>query len=100
MQQVCERENLDHIEIRTLQPALWPNSANEKVSMVLPLPENQQQLERQLGSKVRAQCKKAGRYQPVIRFGALDLLDDFYHVFRSEERRVGRGGRPRWRRGR
>lgn len=89
LQQVCERENLDHIEIRTLQPALWPNSANEKVSMVLPLPENQQQLERQLGSKVRAQCKKAGRYQPVIRFGALDLLDDFYHVFATNMRDLG-----------
>src|SRR5690625_8010962 len=89
LQQVCEQESLNHIEIRTLQPALWPNSANEKVSMVLPLPEKRQQLEQQLGSKVRAQCKKAERYQPVVRFGSLELLDDFYHVFATNMRDLG-----------
>src|SRR5690625_6803666 len=57
--------------------------------MVLPLPEKRQQLEQQLGSKVRAQCKKAERYQPVVRFGSLELLDDFYHVFATNMRDLG-----------
>src|SRR5690625_7982185 len=61
LQQVCEQESLNHIEIRTLQPALWPNSANEKVSMVLPLPEKRQQLEQQLGSKVRSEERRGGK---------------------------------------
>lgn len=89
LQQVCERENLDHIEIRTLQPELWPNSASEKVSMVLPLPKDRQQLDRRLGAKVRAQSKKAESHQPKIRFGTRDLLDDFYRVFATNMRDLG-----------
>lgn len=89
LQKVCEREHLDHIEIRTLQPELWPNSASEKVSMVLPLPKDRQQLDRQLGAKVRAQCKKAESHQPKIRFGTLELLNDFYRVFATNMRDLG-----------
>lgn len=89
LQKVCEREKLDHIEIRTLQPELWPDRSSEKVSMVLPLPKNRQELDRQLGSKVRAQCKKAERHQPMIRFGKLALLDDFYCVFATNMRDLG-----------
>jgi FemAB-related protein (PEP-CTERM system-associated) len=89
LEQVCEREALDHIEIRTMQPKLWPHSSSKKVSMVLPLPKNTQQLDRQLGAKVRAQCKKAEPFDPEIRFGGADLLHDFYRVFAINMRDLG-----------
>ncbi|MDQ2076162.1 FemAB family XrtA/PEP-CTERM system-associated protein [Marinimicrobium sp. ABcell2] len=89
LEQVCAQEELDHIEVRTMQPELWPHKSSKKVSMVLPLPKSSQRLDEQLGAKVRAQCKKAEPYNPEIRFGATDLLDDFYRVFAINMRDLG-----------
>ena len=86
---VCESERLSHIEIRTMQPGLGLPSLSKKVSMVLQLPKTVQQLDEQLGAKVRAQCKKAEPFSPEVRFGGLELLDDFYHVFAINMRDLG-----------
>lgn len=86
---VCESERLSHIEIRTMQPGLGPPSVSKKVSMVLKLPKTQQRLDEQLGAKVRAQCKKAEPFDPEVRFGGLELLEDFYQVFAINMRDLG-----------
>ena len=57
--------------------------------MVLRLPETERQLDDQLGTKVRAQCKKTEPFGPEIRFGRLALLDDFYWVFAINMRDLG-----------
>lgn len=81
--------SLSHIEIRTTQAGL-PYPCNEqKVSMLLPLPTTDKQLDQQLGAKVRAQANKAEEHQPVIRFGKTELLDDFYRVFAHNMRDLG-----------
>ena len=82
-------ENLSHIEIRTMQAGLANNSLDKKVSMVLPLPENNDELEKRLGTKIRAQYKKADAYSPSVKFGKLELLNDFYQVFARNMRDLG-----------
>ncbi|UZJ43924.1 FemAB family PEP-CTERM system-associated protein [Marinimicrobium sp. C6131] len=89
LQTVAMQENLSHIEVRSMQPGLWPNSSEKKVSMVLPLPGTLEQLEDSLTAKVRAQSRKAEEHHPTIAFGGLDLLDDFYRVFARNMRDLG-----------
>lgn len=82
-------KNLSHIEIRTMQPGLAENSLDKKVSMVLALPNSDEELDKQLGAKVRAQYKKAEIYNPSVKIGKLELLDDFYKVFARNMRDLG-----------
>jgi FemAB-related protein (PEP-CTERM system-associated) len=86
---LLDTEKADHLEIRTTQPGLSAPCSTRKVSMVLSLPKTEPELDAQLGSKVRAQYKKAEEYKPDIRFGGLELLDDFYRVFAINMRDLG-----------
>jgi len=88
-QDIRANENLSHIEIRTMQAGLAKNSLDKKVSMVLALPVTNEDLEKNLGSKLRAQYKKAETYAPSVKFGKLELLDDFYNVFARNMRDLG-----------
>ncbi|MDN3638496.1 FemAB family PEP-CTERM system-associated protein [Simiduia curdlanivorans] len=80
---------LKHVEVRTMQSELADTSISKKVSMVLKLPNSKQALESQLSAKVRAQYKKAEINSPSIKFGKLELLDDFYRVFSENMRDLG-----------
>lgn len=86
---VCASEGLSHIEVRSMQADLAERASSKKVSMVLELPTTEAQLDENLGAKVRAQIKKAEQYTPSIRFGKLELLDDFYRVFTQNMRDLG-----------
>jgi len=88
-QTLCMEQQLSHIEIRTMQDGLSDNSLDKKVSMVLELPATDDALEKQLGTKVRAQYKKAEEHTPTYKVGKLDLLDDFYKVFSRNMRDLG-----------
>jgi len=89
MRLICDVEQLDHIEVRSMQPGWGPESVSKKASMVLPLPKTQAELNKQLGAKVRAQAKKAEAYNPEVQFGGLELLDEFYRVFAINMRDLG-----------
>ena len=82
-----------HVELRstTLQTSLQKNMPAKlsKVSMVRPLPESIDQLWDDIGTKVRAQIKKAQRFDLDIKFGKRELLDDFYKVFAENMRDLG-----------
>jgi FemAB-related protein (PEP-CTERM system-associated) len=80
---------LSHIEVRTMQAGIAGNALDKKVSMVLALPNSNEELDKQLGAKVRAQYKKAESYTPGVKFGKLELLDDFYKVFARNMRDLG-----------
>lgn len=85
------REQLDlkHIEIRSIYTGLSTMVSTKKVGMVLPLPMDNEILEKNLGSKLRAQYKKAEEYSPEVRFGKVELLDDFYNVLAHNMRDLG-----------
>lgn len=86
---LCAQENLSHIEVRTMQPNLAAQASSKKASMILALPDSTQQLDENLGAKVRAQYNKAEEHSPTIQFGKLELLDDFYRVFAQNMRDLG-----------
>lgn len=86
---LLQQEGLSHIEVRTTTEGLPFRVSSKKVSMILPLPDSDQALDRQLGSKVRAQYKKTQNEDPDIRFAGLELLDDFYRVFAENMRDLG-----------
>ena len=72
-----------------MQANLGEEASTKKVSMVLALPTSEVALDEQLGAKVRAQYKKAEEHNPQVRFGKLELLDDFYRVFARNMRDLG-----------
>jgi serine/alanine adding enzyme len=88
-QEVRAAKNLSHIEVRTMQAGLADNSLDKKVSMVLELPVSDEQLDKNLGAKVRAQYKKADEFEPSVKTGKLELLEDFYNVFSRNMRDLG-----------
>lgn len=80
---------LKHMEIRSLEPISdWP-VRSEKVAMIRSLPDRVETLERELGSKVRAQVRRAEREGPQVHFGREALLDAFYTVFAHNMRDLG-----------
>lgn len=88
-QEVRAAKNLSHIEVRTMQAGFADNSLDKKVSMVLKLPTSDEQLDKDLGAKVRAQYKKADEFEPNVKTGKLELLEDFYKVFSRNMRDLG-----------
>ena len=62
---------------------------DEKMRMVLELPDSADALWERLHSKVRNQIRKGDKSELSIRWGTLDLLDDFYQVFAINMRDLG-----------
>lgn len=85
----AEKQRLRHVEYRSCEADLGLPASERKVSMILRLPERQETLDQDLGSKVRAQYKLANQHQPILRFGGSELLDDFYRVFSRAMRDLG-----------
>jgi FemAB-related protein (PEP-CTERM system-associated) len=73
----------DHLELRHTEPLGATEMAErlDKVSMVLALPDSEQALAKQLGSKLRSQIRRAERERLDIHWGGAECLDDFYRVF-------------------
>lgn len=80
---------VEHIEMRHCFDELDLPSRSEKVAMLRPLPDNAEQLWKDIGSKLRAQIKKARRHGLETRIGREELLSDFYRVFSHNMRDLG-----------
>lgn len=89
----AEKEGIEHVELRAMfardQEAGAAPSKDHKVSMVRALPESSEQLWSDIGTKVRAQIKKAQRFPLELKFGGRELLDDYYAVFAENMRDLG-----------
>lgn len=86
---IAREHQLKHLEIRATQPLNdWP-ARTDKVSMIKRLPASADQLDDEIGAKVRAQIKRARQEDTEICIGQLDLLDDFYRVFAINMRDLG-----------
>lgn len=83
-------EGSSHLEVRSTNPTLssWPNTT-DKVSMIRPLPSTTEQLDKELGTKIRAQIRRAQRENTEVAIGGRDLLDEFYCVFARNMRDLG-----------
>ena len=78
-----------HIEYR--QTHRMPNlpCRDDKVSMILTLPQDKECLWQNLGSKLRAQINKAATNTHQVKNGRHELVDDFYQVFAHRMRDLG-----------
>jgi FemAB-related protein (PEP-CTERM system-associated) len=87
--QHTEQLGCSHMEIReTHLREDWPAS-QKKVSMVLKLPQDDDTLDRQLGSKLRAQVKRAASHELTAITGGSELLNEFYDVYSRNMRDLG-----------
>lgn len=79
-----------YLEFRDVQPRLgdW-SRRTDKITLRLALPDSVEALSKRLGSKLRAQVKRAEREGVQCRAGGAALLDDFYAVFAENMRDLG-----------
>jgi len=82
--------NASHIEFRhTEKDIVDLPCRTDKVTFILPLPQNKEDLWASFKPKLRAQIKRSSRLSPSIKIGRNELLDDFYHVFSINMRDLG-----------
>lgn len=86
---IAKKLNVEHIEFRDCQKFSDLPAKQAKVSMLLNLPTTHDILWQNLGTKLRAQIKKAERNNLVVKIGKHELLNDFYKVFSQNMRDLG-----------
>jgi FemAB-related protein (PEP-CTERM system-associated) len=90
--QLADELNVKHLELRHevlfKHPALT-YERTDKVHMRLALPSSPDELMASFKSKLRSQVKKANENPFEVRFGGLELLEDFYGVFAHNMRDLG-----------
>lgn len=90
--EVCDteskKEDIKYIEVRTLAKVKF-EASTKKVSMLRAMPDTYEQFDKEIGTKIRAQVKKGDTYQPRLRIGGIELLDDYYEVFAQNMRDLG-----------
>ena len=86
---VRQKLDLKQIEVRSIYDGIGKDPSTKKASMLLCLPDSDDEYENTVGSKVRAQYKKAEEFHPTARIGKAELLDDFYQVFSRNMRDLG-----------
>ncbi len=86
---IADELSIEHVEFRDdVQRPDWPVKT-DKVAMLLQLPATEAELLHQLGSKLRAQIKRAEKENLQTEVGRINLLDDFYSVFSKHMRDLG-----------
>lgn len=84
------QQKLNHIELRCQQADMLPLPAKQhKVTFLLPLPAESDQLWKSFKAKVRSQVRRPGKEGMYARVGRNDLLEAFYRVFSTNMRDLG-----------
>jgi serine/alanine adding enzyme len=78
-----------HIENRHTHELSNLPCRDDKVSMILELPEQMECLWHNFVSKQRAQINKAETNKHQVKYGKHELVDDFYQVFAHKMRNLG-----------
>jgi serine/alanine adding enzyme len=90
--QLADQMNVRYLELRHELPIEHPQlnaCRTDKVHMRLRLPATEDLLMQSFKAKLRSQVKKSQAYGLTIRWGGLDLLEDFYNVFAVNMRDLG-----------
>lgn len=87
--EIAREVGAKHLELRDVRKRPDLLCKQNKVSMLLALPKSREQLFENVGSKVRAQIRKAEKFRFEFRSGGSELLDDFYRVFSINMRDLG-----------
>lgn len=86
----AQLKSASHVEFRDIEKheGSW-GLREDKVVMLLDLPEDSETLWKNIGTKVRAQVKRPQREPVSCKQGGLELLDDYYDVFARNMRDLG-----------
>jgi FemAB-related protein (PEP-CTERM system-associated) len=95
--ELARSRNARHVELRHRKATtgLSLPERNDKVSMVLRLPGDEDALAKTLGSKLRSQIRRAEREDPEVIWGREELIGDFYSVFAPSMHGLGTPVYPR-----
>ena len=89
-EKLCRERRRQTLEIRQYQPlGLDLPTRGDKVTLVLGLPPNSEQLWAQVGAKVRNLVRKAEKSELAARQGGSELLPWFYEVYARTMRDLG-----------
>ena len=93
----AQERRADHVELRhtIALPDLKLAERLDKVSMILPLPDSEAALAKQLGAKLRSQIKRGEREKLELVWGGAELIPDFYRVFAPAMHALGTPVYPR-----
>ncbi|MDH5570124.1 MAG: FemAB family PEP-CTERM system-associated protein [Gammaproteobacteria bacterium] len=87
---------IDHIEFRDISQMNYDLPLRQdKVNMILELPESTDELAKILGSKKRSQIRRPLKEGVNVKQGGIELLYDFYSVFSENMRDLGTPVYPR-----
>ena len=86
---MAEKIGAGHVEYRHCYPEQEMPTRQDKVTMLLNLPDSNDQLWSNLGTKLRAQVKKSERNGLTSKIGKKELINDFYKVFSINMRDLG-----------
>jgi len=94
---LAKNTNVENIEIRQILPITVDRELinqqcrhdQEKVRMILELPDDPEVLMKSFKSKLRSQIRRPLKEDLDVKIGQIDLLDDFYNVFASNMRDLG-----------
>jgi FemAB-related protein (PEP-CTERM system-associated) len=78
-----------HVEFRDDIARDGYPAREDKVNMILALPEDHESLWQAFTAKLRAQVRRPEREHPDVRHGGKEYLDDFYTVFARNMRDLG-----------
>ena len=88
-QALAEHLGCSHTEIReTRERKAW-FCRQHKASMTRALPTTDEAFDKDIGAKLRSQCRKAAAHGAEFRTGGIELLTDFYAVFSTNMRDLG-----------
>ncbi len=80
---------VEHIEYRDDISRTKLPVRDEKVNMILSLPDSEEALWQSFSSKLRSQIRRPQRENTSVSIGGLDFLNDFYTVFAKNMRDLG-----------
>ncbi|MEQ1800510.1 MAG: FemAB family XrtA/PEP-CTERM system-associated protein [Gammaproteobacteria bacterium] len=86
---LAARLGVSHVEFRDQYPRAGLPVRTDKVAMILDLAPSVDGQWTALGSKLRAQIRRPEKEGATTRFGAVDLVPDFYRVFARNMRDLG-----------
>jgi FemAB-related protein (PEP-CTERM system-associated) len=95
--ELARQRRAQHVELRQIAPVSelsWPQRL-DKVSMFLALPQTEEALGKQLGSKLRSQIRRADKENPEVLWGGAELVPQFYAVFARTMHELGTPVYPR-----
>lgn len=90
---LSDRLNVQYLELRhhghVSDHQAFNAKRDDKMLMVLDLPDSGEGLWKAINAKVRNQVRKGDKSELSLRWGGLDVLDDFYQVFSVNMRDLG-----------